>query len=169
MVRKDNDNTYDILVEHIKDNQKKYYRIAYCYVYQKEAALDIFQNSICKALENYRSIKDEKAIKTWFYRILINESLQYINRAKREIPCEPFDLKDEVYYEEAYEPKLEIFQKVCELPEEMKAIVILHYYEQMTLKEISQTLKVNISTVKSRLYAALRRLRKEMEDNYEQY
>lgn len=163
------DNTYEILVEHILENKEKYYRIACCYVYQNDAALDIIQNAICKALENYRSIKNDKAVKAWFYRILINECLSYIKKAKREIPFETMDFKEELYYEEAYEPKLEVFQKVCGLPEKMKSIIILHYYEQMTLIEISQILDVNLNTVKSRLYAALRRLRKEMEAHHEVY
>ncbi|HWT75141.1 MAG TPA: sigma-70 family RNA polymerase sigma factor [Mobilitalea sp.] len=158
-----NTTIYDKLVEHILENQNKFYRIAYCYVYQKEAALDIIQNAICRALENYPGLKNTNAIKTWFYRILINECLQYLNKCKREVPCEPSELKEDVYYEEAYEPKLEVYQKVCELPEQLKTIVILHYFEQMTLKEISQTIDVNLSTVKTRLYTALQRLKKEME------
>lgn len=154
---------YDILVEHIVANQEKYYRIAYCYVYDKDAALDIIQNAICKALENYNKVRSEKAVKTWFYRIVINESLQYIRKNKREIVCEPSDMKEEVYYETAYEPKLELYRKVCALPEQMKAIVILHYFEQLTLKEIAEATGVNLNTVKSRLYAALRQLKCEME------
>jgi RNA polymerase sigma-70 factor (ECF subfamily) len=154
---------YDKLVEHILDNQKKFYRIAYCYVYQKEAALDIIQNAICKALENYQSLMNEKAIKTWFYRILINECLQYLNKMKKEILCEPSELQEDIYIEEAFEPKAEVYQKVCNLPEQMKTVILLHYFEQMTLKEISKIIEVNLSTVKTRLYAGLNRLKKEME------
>lgn len=154
---------YDKLVEHILQNQDKFYRIAYCYVYQKEAALDIVQNAICRALENYSSLRNGNAIKTWFYRILINECLQYLKKCKREILCEPNELKEDFYYEEAYEAKLEVYHKVCELPEHLKTVIILHYFEQLTLKEISQSMAVNLSTVKTRLYTALKLLKKEME------
>lgn len=155
---------YNRLVEHIIENQKKFYRIAFCYVYQKEAAMDIIQNAICKALENYQGLKNDKAIKTWFYRILINECLQYFNKHKKETVCDPFELKEDIYYEEAYEPESEVYALVCSLPEQMKTIVMLHFYEQMTLKEISKTIDVNLNTVKTRLYAALQRLKKEMEE-----
>ena len=154
---------YNNLVDHILQNQAKFYRIAYCYVYQKEAALDIVQNAICRALENYSGLKNVNAIRTWFYRILINECLQYLNKHKREILCEPAELKEDIYYEEAFEEKLEIYQKVCELPEHLKTVVILHYFEQLTLREISQATDINLSTVKTRLYSALNRLKKEME------
>ncbi len=158
-----NETIKDRLVEHIIQNQEKFYRIAYCYVYQKEAALDIVQNAICRALENFSSLRNVNAIKTWFYRILINECLQYLNKYKREILCEPAELREDAYYEDAYEAQLEIYQKVCELPEYLKTVVILHYFEQLTLKEISQSTGVNLSTVKTRLYTALNRLKKEME------
>lgn len=154
---------YDILVEHIVANQDKYYRIAYCYVYDKDAALDIVQNAICKALENYDRVRSERAVKTWFYKIVINESLQYIRKNKREIAVGPSEMKEEAYYEAAYEPKLELYQKVCALPEQMKSIVILRYFEQLTLKEIAETTGVNLNTVKSRLYTALRQLKCEVE------
>jgi RNA polymerase sigma-70 factor (ECF subfamily) len=158
-----NSTSYDKLIEHILENQNKFYRIAYCYVYQKEAALDIVQNAVCKALENYLSLRNVNAVKTWFYRILINECKQYLNKCKFEVLCEPAELKEEFYYEDAYEPKLEVYQKVCALPEQLKTIVILRYFEQMTLKEISKAIDVNLSTVKTRLYTALQRLKKEME------
>lgn len=158
-----NTTIYDELVGHILKHQDKFYRIAYCYVYQKDAALDIVQNAICKALENYQNLRNENAITTWFYRILINESLSYLRKSKREVLCEPGEIREDIYYEEAYEAKLEVYQLVCNLPEQMKSIVILHYFEGLTLKEISEALDVNLNTVKTRLYAALRRLKKEME------
>lgn len=151
------------LVNHILQNQDKFYRIAYCYVYQKEAALDIVQNAICRALENFSSLRNADAITTWCYRILINECLQYLKKCKREILCEPSDLREDVYYEDAFEAKIEIYQKVCVLPEHLKTVIILHYFEQLTLKEISQSTGVNLSTVKTRLYAALKRLKNDME------
>ena len=52
---------------------------------------------------------------------------------------------------------------MCNLPEQMKSIILLHYFEELTLKEISQALEVNLNTVKTRLYAALKRLKKNME------
>lgn len=155
---------YSRLLEHILENQAKFYRIAYCYVYQKDAALDIVQSAICKALENYCGLKNENAIKTWFYRILINECLQYLRKGNKVVYCDPAELREDIYYEEAYEPKLEIYQKVCELPEKLKTIIILHYFDEMTLKEIAQTMEVNLSTVKTRLYTALKLLKKELEE-----
>lgn len=154
---------YDVIVEHILENQAKSYRIAYSYVPEKEAALDIVQNAICKALENYSSLRKEEAVKSWFYKILVNEAVQYIRKNRREISCEPEKIKEEVYVERAYEPGEEVYRKVCELPEQMRTVVLLHYFEQLTLKEIAEVTDTNLNTVKTRLYAALKRLKTMVE------
>ncbi len=157
----------DRIINYIVENQQKFYRIAYCYVNQREAALDIVQNAICNGLEKCDQLRNPNAIKTWFYRILINECLQYLNKYKREILYEPSEFKEEVYYEDAYEDKLEVFQKVCDLPEHLKTVILLHYFEDLTLKEISKSTGINLSTVKTRLYAGLKKIRYEMEKEYE--
>lgn len=71
---------YDKIVAYIVENQKKCYRLAFSYVRNEEDALDIVQNAICKALEHYESLQREDAIKTWFYRILVNESLLFLKK-----------------------------------------------------------------------------------------
>ena len=70
----------EVLIDYVKNNQEKLYRIAFSYSKNEEAALDIVQESIVKALKNISSLKEEKYVKTWFFRILINESLQYIKK-----------------------------------------------------------------------------------------
>ena len=71
---------------------------------------------------------------------------------------EPTDIQDEIYLEKAYEPALELYEAVRQLPPETQTIIFLHYYEEYTLKEISKITGYNLNTVKSRLYAGLRKL-----------
>ena len=151
---------YDRIVSYILENQDKMYRLAYYYVSNKESALDIVQNAIVKALENSASLKNPDAIRTWIYRIVVNESLTFLKKQNREIACEPTDLESEVYYESAYEPGLSLYVEIHKLPPEMQTVIMLHYFEEMTLKEISTVTGVNLNTVKSRLYSALGKLKK---------
>ncbi len=76
---------YELLVSYIVENQNKFYRVAYSYARNQEDALDIVQNAVCKALESYKNIRNADAVKTWFYRILINESLAAIKQRKKEL------------------------------------------------------------------------------------
>ncbi len=82
-----------IVISYILENQDKFYRLAYSYVHQKEAALDIVQNAVVKALEHWQDIRQVAHIKTWFYRILVNESLQYLKKTEKELLWE-----DEVWH-----------------------------------------------------------------------
>lgn len=150
---------YDKLTAYIVADQQKFYRVAYSYVQNPDSALDVVQNAICKALENYGSLRSEAAMKTWFYRIVINEALTYLRKNKREIVFLPEELPEEIYEEPAYEAGIDILKEVEALPEQMKTVVTLHYFEELTLKEVAQVTGMNLNTVKTRLYSALRKLK----------
>ena len=63
---------YDKVVAYIIENQNKCYRLAFSYVQNQEDALDAVQSAVCKALEHFGELKNRAAIKTWFYRIVVN-------------------------------------------------------------------------------------------------
>ena len=158
---------FEKLIEYIVSNQEKFYRIAYTYVHDKECAMDVVQNSICKALEKYISIRNPEALNSWFYRILVNESVQYLRGSSFEIVSDPFEMVEDSFeenYEEAFSEESELFQEIQKLPSEQQTVIILHYYEELTLKEISKVTGVNENTVKSRLYSALAKLQKNIKE-----
>ena len=70
------------LTDYIVQNQERFYRLAYSYVKNSDDALDIVQEAITKALA-YRS--EVKYIKTWFYRIVVNTAITYLNRSARVV------------------------------------------------------------------------------------
>ena len=150
---------YERAVSHILENQDRFYRLAYSYVQNRDGALDVVQNAIVKGLEKCHGLRNPDALKIWFYRIVVNESLQYLRENRRETPEE--ELPERPYRESAYDRDRELYEEVLRLPEPMKTVVILHFYEDLTLKQISEITGVNLNTVKSRLYSALRRLRKD--------
>lgn len=147
------------LTQFLLDNQQSFYRFAFTYVHERETAMDMVQNSFLKAIEQIHTLRNPQAMKTWFYRILTNECLQTLKKAKREFPAEPADIKEEIYLEKAYEPELELYEAVRRLSPETQTIIMLHYYEGYTLKEVSQITGDNLNTVKSRLYAGLKKLK----------
>ena len=75
---------YEQLTALLLSDQQKFYRLAYSYCHDPETTMDIVQSAACKALEKYTTLKEPAYLKTWFYRILINESLDYLRRSKRE-------------------------------------------------------------------------------------
>lgn len=150
---------YDCTVQYIIDNQNKFYRLAYSYVQEEQGALDVVQNAICRALENCFGLKNPMALKTWFYRILVNEALQYLRKQKKETMLTEEHTAILTYSEPAFEEDRQAYDAVMQLPEQMKTIVLLHYYEDLTLKQIAEITDTPLSTVKTRLYSALKKLK----------
>ena len=151
----------DILVEYIKENQNKLYRIAFSYTKEEESALDIVQESIEKALKNIHQLKTTEYIKTWFYRILINESLQYVKKNKKLIMYSIDDLEKDIYWEEDIQKDdIDIYKCVQKLNDKLKTVIILRFFEDMKIEEIAKVTNTNVNTVKSRLYKALEELKK---------
>ncbi|MBQ9091798.1 MAG: RNA polymerase sigma factor [Anaerotignum sp.] len=155
---------YDCTVQYIIENQNKFYRLAYSYVQAEQAALDVVQNAICRGLEGCYGLKNPLALKTWFYRIVVNESLQYLRRQKKETPLTEEHTAGLTYAEPAFTEDKAAYEAVMRLPEPMKTVVILHYYEDLTLKQIAEITETNLSTVKTRLYSALRKLRQTLKE-----
>ena len=64
--------THQQLTDYIVAHQEDFYRLAYSYVKNRDAALDVVQESIVKALSKSDSLRKPEFLKTWFYRILLN-------------------------------------------------------------------------------------------------
>ena len=147
------------LIEFLLENQNKFYRYAFTYVHHREMAMDTVQSSFLKAMENIHTLRNPDAMKTWFYRILTNECLLLLKKAQKENLVEPSEIQEEIYFEKAYEGSVELYEAVRQLSPETHTIIFLHYYEEYTLKEISKITGYNLNTVKTRLYAGLKKLK----------
>lgn len=151
------------LEEYIINYKEKHYRLAYSYVKNADDALDIVQESIYKAFSSMDSLKSPQYINTWFYRIIINTSIDFLRRRKRVVIVEDdrmMDYKDGK--KDSYED-IDLKIALKELPENYRSIIILRFFEDLKLEEIAEILNENISTVKSRLYRGLEKLRIAME------
>lgn len=153
-------NKYDKCVQYILENQNSFYRIAYCNLHNEYDAQDIVQNSIIKALENINSLKNGDAIRTWFYRILINECIDYIKKRRHEVASEMFDTLDNGYTENFYEPNDDLLSALLKISIENRTVILLHIYEELTLKETAAVLNIPLSTAKTRYYAGIEQLKK---------
>lgn len=162
---------YEEVITYIVENQDKFYRLAYSYVRDKEDALDIVQNAICKALEHYESLKNVNAMRTWFYRILVNESISYIRRYGKEIQYEKTEelVEDEQIINGAVSQTKqmygdELYQEISKLSLELQYIIRLRYFEDMTLQEVAEIMDMNVNSVKAKLYRGLKKLKIQMEE-----
>ena len=151
----------ETLTSFLVETQARSYRLAYSVLQNREEALDAVQTAVCRALERQDGLRDPGAVKTWFTRILINACNDLLRQRSRVIP----------FPEDGPEPSCEdpepsdesLARRVDALPAEVGTVIKLRFYEELTLKEIGEVTGQNISTVKSRLYAGLKKLRVAME------
>ena len=129
----------------------------------RDAALDVVQESIVKALAKSDTLRRPEYLKTWFYRILLNESMNHHRRAKRLVPLEDTLLETPAPARDPGE-RLDLYDAIERLDWKEQTVVRLRFFEDMKLEEIARVTNTNLNTVKSRLYKSLRRLRELTEE-----
>lgn len=155
---------HDIITEHILERKEDYYRLAYSYVRNKDDALDIVQEAICKALDSSDSLKNPIGVRTWFYRIVVNTSIDFIRKNRKTICVEDSALELSLGEVEDYYHDIDLEKAIDALSPENKTIITLRYFENFKIEEIADILGENINTVKSRLYGVLKKLRVVLEE-----
>ena len=117
-----------------------------------------------KRLERMRTSKNTDAIKTWFYKILINECLTVLKKRGKVVLTADTVEQEEVYYEKGYEQGGDIEQELEKLESDIQVIIKLRFFEEMSLKEISGITGLNLNTVKTKLYRGLKLLKENIQE-----
>lgn len=144
--------------KYIIENREYYYRLAYSYVKNEADSLDVIQESIIKALISIESLKEIEKVKSWFYKIVIRTSIDYIRKNKKY--NDMIDISEIINNGKSDQYKdLDLYKALDELDETYKTIIILKYFEDMKINDIADILDENPNTVKTRLYAGLKKLK----------
>lgn len=136
-------------------NYKKYYRMVFTYVHNETDALDIVQEGAYKAIYHADKLKEIEYLDTWICRIMLNEAKEFLRKNKREYED---ILEVEIGKNEVYED-IDLRRAIDGLAPKEKAIVILRFFEDMSLEQVANVLQENQNTVKSRLYRALDKMK----------
>ncbi|WP_286230786.1 RNA polymerase sigma factor [Neobacillus mesonae] len=155
--------TEDQLIQFIQENKADFYRLAYSYVKNSQDALDIVQESIRKALSAKNSLQKVHSIKSWFYKIVVNTALDFLRKKKKVTIVDETNLE---YINQGKNDKyqnLDLKRSLEELPLKYRSIIVLRFFEDLTIDEVAEILQEKPNTVKTRLYRALEMLRIKME------
>ncbi len=135
-----------------------------CCAYLKDVALaeDAVQETFVKAYKAMETFRGESSEKTWLMSIAINTCRsmhrdRWFHFVDRSVTPDALPLKA------AKAEDYELMEDIMNLPVKYKEVLLLYYYQGMTLQEISETLGVAVSTLSKRLKKARESLRRELE------
>jgi len=143
----DFDNIYEEYFDRV------YYKVL-SVVKNDDDAEDICQETFISVYKNLSKFREESNIYTWIYRIAINKTYDFFKKRKLE-----FEINDDVLSlpeDVNFDTKVILEEKLKLISEKEKEIVILKDIYGYKLKEIAEIKNMNLSTVKSVYYKALK-------------
>ena len=143
----DFDNIYEEYFDRV------YYKVL-SVVKNDDDAEDICQETFISVYKNLSKFREESNIYTWIYRIAINKTYDFFKKRKLE-----FEINDEVLSlpeDINFDTKVILEEKLKLISEKEKEIVVLKDIYGYKLKEIAEMKNMNLSTVKSVYYKALK-------------
>lgn len=145
---------------------KELYNIAYGYTRNRDDSIDIMQNAYVVLLESNKKFESNEYIKYFLIRVTINESLDLLKSASKKRVIKNNDVVVNFPETKKEELPYDLSEIVNTLPEKYKTIIILHYYDDMKIKDISNVLKISEPAVKKRLERARNLIKEIIERNY---
>ncbi len=148
----------------------RFYRLAYRYVAQKEAAEDIVQRGFLKLWEKPSRFDASKGVQftTWFSRVIINLSL---DNQKKRTPLQLIDGFEVVDERDGQEKAMIDLQENIQLEIAIKALPVrqqtalnLCFYEQVSNIEAAQIMQISVGAIESLLMRAKSNLRQHLEE-----
>ena len=143
--------------ELIEENKLRFYKTAKIILKNDEDVYDAIQEVLISIYKNYEKLENEKFFSTWATRIIINKCYDLLRKRKNNIvPIDEFiENNPSMGQNDKYEiDENGIKQAMNFLNDDIKLIVVLYYYDNYSVKEISEIVNIPEGTVKSRLSTA---------------
>lgn len=154
---------FDTIIMEIIDSL---YRVAYGILENEEDASDAISNATLKAYEKIETLRQLEFFKTWITRILINECNVIIRKKQKVVYIDSYTENQNDTYTGNNETSIDVKQAMNKIEKELKQIVILYYFDDLSVEEIANMLEIPKGTVKSRLSRARQALAKELINGY---
>lgn len=160
---KGNKESFGIL---IKNNKEYLYKMAFLYAKDEQDALEVIHETIYRAFLNIEKLKKAKFFNTWITRILINVSIDFLKKkGKNEMLDESTPIIKEKC-EISTEEKLDLYNAIDLLNDNYKTVIIMMYFNDMKIKDISKVMETPENTVKTYLRRAKQALGEILKEGY---
>src|ERR1044072_1216021 len=152
---------------------RRIFALTYGMLGREEDARDATQETFLAAFRNLRGFRGEAKVSSWLHRIAVNQCISRQRRAKgRSEPAieedaaasfaTPFS-HSPAHVAEGRQETLAVRRAINSLPIELRQGGVMKEFEKLTFREIADALDLPLSTVKSRLYTALKQLQMRLQ------
>ena len=138
------------------------YNIVHGIVQNADDARDVSQDVFLHVYDALPSFRGGSAFSTWLYRVAVNAAISYVRRERRH-PHVPLDSLREFRADIDAEPQQQatrmetqqtVQQLLAQLPEQQRAVLVLRYFQELSLDEMAEVLNCSVAAVKVRLHRA---------------
>lgn len=166
----------DAFGEIVRRWERRIFALAFGMLGREEDARDATQETFLAAFRNLRGFRGEAKVSSWLHRIAVNQCITRQRRAKvrNEAALDDEEEKNASSFAapldvspsrvvENLERTVAVRRAVNSLPVELRQVIVMKEFEELTFREIADALELPLSTVKSRLYTALRQLQMRLQ------
>jgi RNA polymerase sigma-70 factor (ECF subfamily) len=156
--------------------ERRIFALSFGMLGREEDARDATQETFLAAFRNLRAFRGEAKVSSWLHRIAVNQCITRQRRAKvrNESALETEEEKNAASFAapvryspvrvvESRETTAAVRTAINSLPVELRQVVVMKEFEELTFQEIADALSLPLSTVKSRLYTALKQLQMRLQ------
>ena len=156
--------------------ERRIFALTYGMLGREEDARDATQETFLAAFRNLRGFRGEAKVSSWLHRIAVNQCITRQRRTKvrgesaldeeQERQASRFTTPlsfSPARVAEGRQQTMAVRRAINSLPIELRQVVVMKEFEELTFREIADTLDLPLSTVKSRLYTALKQLQMRLQ------
>ncbi len=155
--------TEDKFIQAVKRNSQRLFVIAFSYLKNKHDAEDALQNAFLKLWKSKIEFNDDLGVDKWLTRVLINDCKNFFNLSFRQNKS-----IEEVYDVSTFDKyfNVDLYNAVMSLNKKERLCVILFYYDDLRISDISKVTGIKESTVKSLLKRSRNKLKLKLGDEW---
>jgi DNA-directed RNA polymerase specialized sigma24 family protein len=125
----------------------------------EDATYTVLQDTYLAIIKNIRSLRSRRHFRAWAFGVATRKCFKSISRRQRRREVRLFAVN-----ELADPGPTPVNLVALKLPPRLLSVILLHFFEDLTLREVAAALEISIGTAKSRLAAGLARLRTQLEE-----
>jgi RNA polymerase sigma-70 factor (ECF subfamily) len=156
----------------VRQYETSVFRLALSIVGDAAEANEITQETFISALKSLPTYREEKSFKAWLYTIALNQSRSHLRKRKSRERLGNIlksilhvETQKQILPEDAIiqnEKEAVLWNSLNQLDEKFRTVVVLRYFHELSIREISEILAVNEGTIHSRLFSAREKLREAL-------